>query len=425
MTFEPALTRLPSGVRIASVQMPHMESVCVGFWAAVGGRHETRSLNGVAHFLEHLLFKGTRTRTALQLSEAVESVGGSINAFTSEDHTCYYAKAPARHLPRLCEVLSDMYLASRLDPAEIQREREVILEEISMYRDDTSQHVQDLLAQTLWPQHPLGRPLTGTPQSLAPLRRPQLQNFLSRHYCGTNTIVAAAGRMDHSELVALLSPALSRLPTGTRLRPRPAPPMGSQPRVTVVSEETEQAQIALGFPTFGRQDPRRFALKLLSIVLGENMSSRLFQQLREKHGLCYNISSSVMTLSDSGALDISAGVDPERLPQALSMILSELNKIARRAPSRLELRKACDYAIGQNLLGLESTTSRMMWAGESLLGYGRVLNPSETERRLIEVTPEAIRAVAAEYLTPARLSAAIIGPGISEAHVLRWLQNPA
>ena len=233
MEFAPVLTRLPNGVRIASIPMPHMESVCLGFWALVGGRHESRPLNGAAHFLEHLLFKGTRTRSARELSEAVESIGGSINAFTSEDHTCYYAKAPAHHLPRLGDVLSDMYTRSRLDPTEFRREREVILEEISMYRDDPSQHVQDLLAQTLWPDHPLGRPLTGTAQSLAALRPSHLRSFLSRHYCGRNTVVAAAGKLDHRSLLDSLAPLLSKIPAGSRSPSKAAPTPGRRPRMRI------------------------------------------------------------------------------------------------------------------------------------------------------------------------------------------------
>jgi predicted Zn-dependent peptidase len=372
--------------------------------------------------LEHLLFKGTRSRSAQELSEAVESVGGSINAFTSEDHTCYYAKAPARHLSRLCDVLGDMYTGSKLAASEFRREREVILEEIAMYRDDPSQHVQDLLAQTLWPDHPLGRPLTGTAESLAGLQPAHLRSFFARHYCGRNTVVAAAGKLVHSDLLEHLAPILSKIPAGIRSSAKPAPALTHRPRVTVLSEDTEQAQIALGFPTFGRRDPRRFALKLLSIILGENMSSRLFQQLRERHGLCYNISSSVTPLGDIGTLDISAGVDPSRLPESIGMILAELRRLSEQPPSATEVQNARDYAIGQNLLGLESTTSRMMWAGESLLAYGRILHPSETERRFLEVTREEIRAVAAHCFRNSRLCAAFIGPGLSEESVLRWLR---
>ena len=184
----------------------------------------------------------------------------------------------------------------------------------------------------------------------------------------------------------------------------------------------EQAQIALGFPTFGRRDPRRFALKLLSIILGENMSSRLFQQLRERQGLCYNISSSVTLLHDTGTLDVSAGVDPGRLPQAVRMILTELRRLAERAPSQTELENARDYAIGQNLLGLESTTSRMMWAGESLLGYDRIFNPAETETRLRAVTRPEIQSVAAECLQPTRLCAAFIGPDLDENTAQGWFR---
>ena len=212
------LTTLANVVRIASVEMPHMKSVSVGFWAAIGGRYEPSEQSGIAHFLEHLLFKGTKRRSARELSEAVEGLGGYLNAFTTEDHTCYYAKAGAQHLPELCDVLADMYLCSQLAPGEIERERDVIREEILMYRDHPAQHAQELLTQTMWPDHPLGRPLTGSLETIASFQRPQLRSFLEENYNGRTTIATVAGRVTHERVVELLAPLLGKLRRGTRPR---------------------------------------------------------------------------------------------------------------------------------------------------------------------------------------------------------------
>jgi predicted Zn-dependent peptidase len=418
------LSTLKNGVRIASVAMPHMKSVSLGFWTGIGGRHEAPAQSGIAHFIEHLLFKGTKRRNAKQISEAVEGLGGYLNAFTTEDHTCYYAKAGAQHLPQLCDVLSDMYLCSELEPDEIERERDVIREEILMYRDHPAQHAQELLTETMWPGHPLGRPLTGSVETIASLKRPDFRGFLDRHYTGRNTIVAVAGNITHERAVELLSPSLQTLAPGRRPRfERVGPQEENGPaRVTLYKQETEQTQLAMGFHAFGRSDERRFALKLLSVLLGENMSSRLFQKLREQHGYCYNVSSSMVTLEDTGAIHFSAGVDHSKLKKAFLMILRELEAICKKKPSANELKKARDYTIGQTLMGLESTTNQMMWIGESILGYGKVLNASEVEKRICAVTPEEVQAVACYCLTRSRLGVAIVGPADNADEVRSWVR---
>ena len=422
MEYPYRLTTLPNGARIASVEMPHMKSVSVGFWAAIGGRHETPPQSGIAHFLEHLLFKGTKRRTSRELSEAVEGVGGYLNAFTTEDHTCYYAKASATHLPDLCDVLSDMYLQSQLAPAEIERERDVIREEILMYRDHPAQHAQELLTETMWPGHPLGRPLTGTLETIASFQRTQLLDFLRQNYNGRTTIVTVAGRATHERVLELLAPKLQRLRPGRRPRFSRAREDQGPMRVSLFTQETEQTHLAMGFHAFGRRDDRRFALKLLSVILGENMSSRLFQKLREQHGFCYNVSTSMVTLEDTGAISICAGLDTSKLRRALRMIMRELETICRKKPTRHELQKARDYTIGQTLMGLESTSNQMMWMGESLLGYGKVLNPAEIEEKVWAVTSEDIQRVACYCLHRGRLGVAVVGPLKDAGTIQGWLR---
>ncbi|KAB2643906.1 MAG: insulinase family protein [Verrucomicrobia bacterium] len=421
MEYPYHLTKLANGVRLASVEMPYMKSVSVGLWAAIGGRHETAQHSGISHFIEHLLFKGTKRRSAKKITESVEGLGGYLNAFTTEDHTCYYAKAAAQHLPQLCDVLCDMYLDSQFAPAEIEREREVIREEILMYRDHPAQHAQELLTSTMWPGHPLGRALTGTVESIARLKRPELLGFQQRHYNGATTIVTIAGPVDHNRAVSTIAPLLARLPRGRSPRFVRSRPEHGTARVSLATQETEQTHLAMGFHAFGRADERRFALKLLSVILGENMSSRLFQKLRERHGFCYSVQSGMVTLADTGAIHISAGLDAANLEKAVRMILRELQSICDKAPGRAELKKAQDYTIGQTFMGLESTSNQIMWMGESILAYNRVLCPMETERKLLAVTPADIQRVACHCLHRSRLAVAVVGPVKGEEKIRGWL----
>lgn len=415
------LTRLANGTRIASVEMPYMRSVTLGIWAAVGGRHERAEQSGISHFIEHLLFKGTKRRSAKKITESVEGLGGYLNAFTTEDHTCYYAKAAAPHLPELCDVLTDMYLESVFAKQEIEREREVIREEILMYRDQPSQHAQELLTETMWPKHPLGRPLTGTVDTISRMKREDFLDFQKQHYTGATTIVTVAGPVYHERVLELLAPILSTLPKGRVPRFQRVRREEGPARLSLHTQDTEQTHLALGFHAFGRADERRFALKLLSVILGENMSSRLFQKLRERHGWCYNVQTSMVTLADTGAIHVYAGLDPANLEKAIRLILKELQAICEKAPTKGELKKAQDYTVGQTLMGLESTSNQIMWMGESLLGYSKVLDPAEIERRIQAVTPEDVRRVACYCLNRIRLGLAVVGPVKDAERVRGWL----
>jgi len=415
------ITRLANGVRIATASMPQMKTVAVGLWAGVGGRHEPLRQNGIAHFIEHLLFKGTAKRTARQITEDVEGIGGYINAFTTEDHTCFYTKAAAHHLRRLCEVVADLYVDSTFPAHEIERERDVIREEILMYRDQPSQHAQELLSDSLWPRHPLGRPLTGKLETIERLKRRELMDFQRAHYCGRATVAAVAGACEHEEVVAIFKPLLERLPAGKTPRFRRAPSKFDPVRLNLHAHDTEQTHLALGFHAFGRRDERRYALKLLSVILGENMSSRLFQKLREHHGYCYSINSTTVTLADAGAISIYAGLDHGKLERSIKMILREVENICRRPPGRGELRKAKDYTVGQMLMGLESTSNQMIWMGESVLGYGAVHDPAMIEAHIAAVQPEDVQRCACHCLHRGRLGAAIVGPAREKERVAGWL----
>ncbi len=416
------LTTLPNGLRVATAEMPHMASVCVGLWAGVGSRHEPARLNGAAHFLEHLLFKGTRRRSARRISGEVEGVGGYLDAFTAEDHTCYYAKAEASRLRQLGDVLADLYTQSRLPAVEVERERGVIREEIQMYQDQPAQVAEELLAAAVFPRHALGRPLAGTLDSLAAMKRDDLVNFWRAGYGARSTVLAVAGRVTHAEVLAQVAPLLAEMPAGRAPRfSRWQPTTGDTARVVIDRRDTEQAQVVLGFPGAGRHDPRRFALRLMSTLLGEKMDSRLFQSLRERRGLCYSVQSETAAYAETGLLTISVGLDAKQLRPALGLIRTQLDRLCAQPVGRRELREARDYVIGQHRLGLESTTNQMMWLGESLLAHGRMVDPREAEEAFAHLTPADVQTAARECFEHGFRALVAVGPvEASEDELRRW-----
>lgn len=408
------ITELPSGVRVATAEMAHMESVSLGVWVGIGGRYEPARLSGASHFIEHLLFKGTSRRSAKQISQTVEGIGGYLNAFTSEETTCYYAKASHAHTDTLLDVLTDMYLHPRFATTDIDKERGVIKEELLMYHDQPDHYVHELLTETLWPEQPLGRSLTGTAKTLDAMDRHALLDFKHKKYIAANTVVAVAGHCRHDDVVPRVEKMLA-LPRNSR-SPAFAPVHERQrtPRLRFYHKNCEQSHLAIGVRGYSRHDSRRYALKALSVILGENMSSRLFQVIRERHGLAYSIQSSTSYFADTGALLISAGLDTKRLQRALALILAELRKLSKQPPSAVELQRAKDYAIGQMRLGLESTANRMMWLGEHLLAYGTIQSPAEVERQIAAVTQGDVQATAADLFRDSRLNVAVITPSKDE-----------
>ena len=415
----PNITTLPNGLQVATQTMPASQTVAVGIWCGVGARHEPARIGGISHFLEHLLFKGTKTRSARRISEEVEGVGGDLNAYTAEERTCFYAAASADHLARVTEVLSDMYCNSRIDPKEVERERGVIVEEIEMIRDESAQHVQELLTAETWKGSSLSRPITGTKKSLSAISRKDLMNHLRGNYHAGRTIVTAAGAVDHEEFVKLVSSGfLKKLPSGSSVARVSLPTRQGAPRLMIESRENQQTQIALSFRGVGSHDPKRYAVSLLHVILGGNMSSRLFQELRERRGLCYSIGTSLSTHFDCGAFEIALGLDGKNVVKALKLILSECARIAGKAPSIAELRRACDYSIGTSRMALERAATQNYRLGTSLLNYGRVVTPESVYDRLAKVTPAEIQAAAQKILTMKTLSLAMVGSGPSKTEIL-------
>jgi predicted Zn-dependent peptidase len=400
----------PTGVTVATAEIPHMSSVSVGIWVGIGGRYEPPVLCGVSHFIEHMLFKGTQRRNAREISQDVEGIGGYLNAFTTEETTCFYAKAASDRFAHVWDVLADMFLNSTFDPGEVEKERAVIREELAMYLDQPHHHVQDLLNETLWPDQPLGRPLTGTEKTLGALRREDLIRFKEQNYVTRGTLIAVAGNIDHETARKAASKFGKKFSKANRRGFEPAVCQQDAPRLRLHKKETEQTQLALALRTCSRHDERRFALRLLNVMLGENMSSRLFQVVREDNGLAYSICSSLGFFDDVGTLTISAGVETERLEKALKLIMGELALFIRQSPSAAELRRARDYIFGQLDLSLENTENQMTWLGEHYLGYGKIISPEEVKTQLAEVTPGQIRAVARDFFAPDRLGLALVSP---------------
>jgi predicted Zn-dependent peptidase len=417
------LTRLPSGLTVATGAMPHMASISLGLWVGVGGRYEPAQLNGASHFIEHMLFKGTLRRSALEISQAIEGIGGYLNAFTGEESTCFYSKARHDRFDELLDVIVDMFLNSRYATADIDKERGVIKEELAMYQDQPQHRVQELLNEMLWPNHPLGRPLTGTASTLDLMGRKELMTFQRTYYVTSGIVIAAAGNLSHQQIVKAVSRFAARFPQGQRPRYIPADCRQQEPALRVFTKDTEQTQLALGIRTCSRHDERRFALRLLNTVLGENMSSRLFQVVRENRGLAYSIYSVLSFFDDVGVLNVSAGLDTDNLAQVLKLILEELGRLRDRLLSSAELRRARDYVVGQLDLTLEGTESQMMWLGEQYLGYGKISTPAEIKRRLSAVDASAIRSAARDFFRSERMSVALVSPIKSTKNLERILRS--
>ncbi len=390
--------------------MEGMESVAVGVWVPSGGRHEPGRLQGVSHFLEHMLFKGTGRRSARQISEAIEGIGGTLNGFTSEECTCFLARVRKTHLEDAIDVLLEMVTAPRLDPAEIDKEKGVILEELRMYRDNPAYHIHEMIQSVMWAGQPLGRSLLGTPGTIAAMKREDIAAYHRRSYAPSRISVVACGALQPGEVVRLVG---ERMGEGSprRLRgPVRAVFNRTRDRVAVDTRQVEQVNLAFGFPGYSRGHPDRQALILLSIILGGNMSSRLFQEVREKRGWVYSIRSETDTYRDGGALVFTAGLPPEKVGPTVKVIRRILAGIGERRISARELTRAREYYLGQKALSMEGTSSRMLWLGGNLCCADKVMTPEQVFRNINRVTSEDIVRVANRVFRPGRSCAALIGP---------------
>lgn len=424
MKTEYKITTLTNGVTVASAAMPQMASVCLGIWARTGSRYESDPRqNGISHFIEHLLFKGTEKRDALKISVDIEGIGGTSNAFTAEENTCYFARSRASHLECLMEVQMDMYTHSLFEPDEIRKEREVICEEIAMTCDQPSQYVQELLNTLQWKDHPLGRPITGTEEGLQKIRRKDILQYYKESYVTHNTWIVAAGNVSHSKLLRLARKYSKDIPSGKRTTWIPFAPTQEEPQVLCLKKEVDQTQIALGIRSFERNHPYSCALKVINTLVGENSSSHLFQAVREDHGLAYSIGSSLGSFYDTGDLVIGAGVDENKVEKTLRLILKELKRLAATPVSKEKLKQAQDYVIGQSEISLENTENQMIWLGEQLLGGGTFQTPEEIKQAVSRTTAAEIQKILQELLRPERYNLAIIGASQNKGNLKKILSR--
>ncbi|MBW8483651.1 M16 family metallopeptidase [Actinomadura parmotrematis] len=405
-------TVLPGGLRVITEAMPTVRSAAFGIWAGTGSRDEAPADAGASHYLEHVLFKGTERRTALEISAAVDAVGGDLNAFTAKEYTCYYARVLDADLPLAVDVVSDMVAASVNREEDVEAERGVILEEIAMRDDDPGDLIHDEFSTALYGDVPIGRPILGTVDSINALSRDRVHGYYRSHYLPPNLVVAAAGNVDHDEVVRLTAAAFAPHLAGDA---RPADPrvggpeQGASPTAQVIDKDTEQAHIVLGGLGVRRTDERRFALGVLNAALGGGMSSRLFQEVREKRGLAYSVYSYTSQYADTGTFGVYAGCQPGKADEVLRICRDEIAKAAERGLTAEELERGKGQLRGGMVLGLEDTGSRMSRIAKSELVYESLLPVDEVLARIEAVTLDDVLAVAQDVLTrPQALT--VIGP---------------
>ena len=408
-------TVLASGLRIVTEEIPAVRSAAFGIWVNVGSRDESLKVAGASHFLEHLLFKGTKRRSALEISSSIESVGGEMNAFTSKEYTCFYARVIDKDLPLAIDVISDLITSSVANPRDVDAERKVVLEEISMRDDDPSDLVHELFAETFYGDTTLGRSILGTTKSIKSLSRSAVFNYYKKRYLPEDIVVAVAGNIRHQQVVDQIIAALSRDEfldrTEKEFNLRPSQEFSIKPKrnIGLINRKTEQAHIVLGMPGVNRDDKRRFAMAVLSSALGGGMSSRLFQEIREKRGLAYSVYSYAQQFAGSGFLALYAGSTPSKAVEVIKIMRGVLEDVASNGLSSEELIKAQGSVTGSLILGQEDTGSRMSRIGKSELIYGQVLTFDEILREITAVDSATIAELASKVLGSAP-SLAVVGP---------------
>ena len=401
---------LPNGLRVLTSSMPHTHSVSVTFYVAAGSRYERAQDAGVSHFLEHMLFKGTQKRpTAKEIAEAIDGVGGVMNGATDREYTVYYIKVARPHMDLALDVLTQLIRHPLIAPEEVEKERQVVLEELAMVADQPAQMADLLLDSLLWPDNPLGRDVAGTPESVAGISREAVMAYMAEQYVPNNVVVAIAGNIQHDEVVAAVSEALGGWGRGQPAAWLPAPGENGV-RCAVRYKSTEQAHVSLAMRGLPLNHPDRHALSFLSVILGEGMSSRLFMELREKRGLVYDVSTYTSHFLDTGSFNVYTGVDPRNAIEALQVVIAELERLHGDGPTSEELTKARELSKGRLMLRMEDTRSVSGWIGGQELLLGQVRTVDDAVREMEAVTLEDLQRLAREVIDPRRAYLAVVGP---------------
>lgn len=411
---KPRLYVLQNGFKTVLVPC-EAESVAFGLFIASGSRHETGKTAGISHFIEHMLFKGTPSRRPIDITRAIEGRGGNFNACTGEESTCYYAHMPYEYLNEAMDILFDMYLNATIPDEEFEREKQVVLEEIKMYADEPDAVAMENLQRALFPKNRLGAPVAGSAKSLVPLTSADLRRYIETHYAPSRTVAVVVGRFDEESALKEISRRISQC----RRKASGFKNVGkvdfsvSPIAETSASRDVQQTQIALGFRTFGINDDRKYAASVLDAVMGKGMSSRLFQEVREKRGLSYDISSRMQFFSDAGMFTVTAGVDPEKEDLAIKTIGREIDKIRSKKVSEAELRRIKEFMLGNFRLSHERVVSKLFFYGSTLLSYGRLMTTDEQVEAVKSVTSDDVLSVAREIFDSANGSYSRVVPKIS------------
>jgi predicted Zn-dependent peptidase len=404
------LTELDSGERVISERLDHVRSAAVGYWIGAGSRDEAAAEAGVSHFIEHLLFKGTDRFSALEIAEIFDGLGGELNAATSREHTLVYARIPDHHLVTAVDVMSDMVFAPAF--SELETEREVVLEEIAMYEDAPQELVHDLISDAVFGEHPLGRPVIGTEEVISTIPQSSIARYHQEMYAPSNIVVAAAGSIDHDQIVELVERGLERRNPNVATRANLRPPLIQEPppQLRFHRKDTEQYHVCLAAPGISRSDRRRFAASLLDAILGGSASSRLFQEIREKRGMAYAVYSFVSQYTDTGQIGIYLGTREDNLGDALAITAEQIADLAAGNLPARELERAKENLKGRILLSMESTSARMNRLGKSLITDSELLSLDRIVAEIDAVDASLVCELAAALLASERLSAACIGP---------------
>jgi predicted Zn-dependent peptidase len=387
--------------------MPHVRSVSIGVWLARGSRHEPREQSGIAHFVEHMLFKGTGTRTAEDIAQTIDSIGGQIDAFTAKEYASYYIKVLDEHLPLALDVLADIVMNPAFSADDIEREKKVVLEEIKMVEDTPDDLVHELFTEHFWHDHPLGRPILGTPDTVDALDRDALQRYFTATYAAPNLIVAAVGNITHEQVRDLVRRAFERLPT--RTEPVHEAPPHVVPQIIIRNKELEQSHVCLGTSGYRQDHEDRYASYVLNTILGGSMSSRLFQNVREKRGLAYAVFSGLSAYRDTGNMTIYAGCANTAVGELIDVVIAELRRVKDEQMPETELRRAKDHLKGSLMLNLESTSSRMSHIARQEIYFDRQFGLDETLEGVERVTVQEVQRVARDLFADGGLAATVLG----------------
>jgi len=399
---------LPNGIRILTERMPHVRSVAVGVWVETGSRHEHEARGGVSHLIEHLVFKGTATRTAQDIARTMDSVGGQMDAFTTKENTCFYVQVLDEHLPLAVDLLTDILLHPLFDAEELEREKSVVLQEIRMVEDTPDDVIHDLFAAQVWGDHPLGRPILGTRELVTGFGRDGIAEHFGEEYVPPQIIIAVAGNVTHEQVVELFGRGFNGFERGAR------PRAGSTPRlcpgVNIVHKALEQVHLVMGFPGLRHAAPERYAMFLLNDVIGGSMSSRLFQEIRERQGLVYSIHTGAQAYADTGVLYVQAATDAQNFSKVLKSVLKELRDLKKDGITADELKRAKDHLKGSLMLSLESTSSRMNRLAKHEMHLGSFLTMDAMLASIDGVKHEEVQALVTEVIDEDRLALTTLGP---------------